>query len=136
MTPSLKKLCILGLATGIGNMLRTQSDDNKVIWRAVKLSEAGQQAIDSLPVKIDKSTIRRVTRKIDQVCKDKDIFDVAEMLSFLLLGLFDLQHYCKNNKHLDLVQKRALWFVKLFDPKLDNEEIHAEALRRYEEWVK
>jgi hypothetical protein len=43
MTPSLKKLCILGLATGIGNMLRTQSDDNKVIWRAVKLSEAGQR---------------------------------------------------------------------------------------------
>jgi len=134
MTPALKKLCIYGLATGIGEMLQKQSRDEQVQWRALKLAEAGQALIDCCQVKIDRSMISRVEKKIDQVCKNKAQYDVVEMLSFLFLGIQELQHY-SDSERLKTLEKRALWFTRLFDPKLEA-SVHELAYKRYERWVK
>lgn len=137
MTPALKKLTIFGLAAGVGEMLVEQGKTDQEKWRAQKLWEAGNGAADACRSKVDRSLLKRAMKKIDQLCEDGNDFDVAEMLSFLLLGLFDLQLYSRNNTdYIDLLIKRALWFTKLYDPKLDNEAIHAAALEKYEQWIK
>lgn len=135
MNPSLKKLCIFSLAASIGGMLVDQAAKDSIKWRAEKLREAGQAAIDHAHIKIDTNAMKRVEKKIDQVCKNKEYYDVAEMLSFLILGIQDLNHYCKFLESLITLEARALWFLKIFDPKLDQEDVHTEALRRYEEWI-
>ncbi|MBC8184931.1 hypothetical protein H8E88_27885 [candidate division KSB1 bacterium] len=134
MTPSLKKLCIYGLATGVGEMLQKQSRDEHVQWRALKLAEAGQALIDNCKIKIDSSMVNRVEKKIDQICKNKGQYDVVEMLSFLILGVQELRHY-SDSKRLKTLEKRAIWFTRLFDPKLEA-SVHELAYKRYERWVK
>ena len=137
MTPALKKLTVFGLAAGVGEMLVEQGSTEQEKWRAQKLWEAGNEAMELCRARVDRSALKRATKKIDQVCEDGNEFDAAEMLSFLLLGLFDLQLYSRNNSgHIDRLIKRTLWFTRLYDPKLDNEDIHAAALKKYERWVK
>jgi len=67
MTPSTKKLCIYGLATGIGEMLQKQSQDEQVQWRALKLAEAGQDCIDNCKIKIDSSAVARVEKRRNKI---------------------------------------------------------------------
>jgi len=145
MTPSLKKLCIFGLASGIGQMIQTQVDgfsdmtpDEKEIarWNAVELHRSGMSAISNCKVKIDSSKIRQASKRIDQVCKNKKLFDVTEMLSFLFMGLNDLAHYCKEKAIIKQVEDAALNFITLFDPNLEDEAIHAAALDKYERWIR
>jgi len=145
MTPSLKKLCIFGLASGIGQMIQTQVDgfsdmtpDEKEIarWNAVELHKSGMSAISNCKVKIDSSKIRQASKRIDQVCKNKKLFDVTEMLSFLFMGLNDLAYYCKENEIIKQVEDAALNFITLFDPNLEDESIHAAALDKYERWIR
>lgn len=135
MSPSLKKLYIFSLAAALGEKIRKESSDEAVIWRAEKLEEAGKNAINHCKVKVDNNAIKRVYEKISQVCDRKDEHDATEMLSFLLLGLQDLSYYSKGNETLNLIEKRALWFIKLFDPKLEDEEKHEAAYKKYEAWV-
>ena len=62
-------------------------------------------------------------------------FDIYEMLSFLLSGINDLTHYNKNNKDFVLIEKRIIWFMKLFDPKLKQNDIHQKAFEKYNKWI-
>ena len=71
MTPSLKKLCIYGLATGVGEMLQKQSRDEHVQWRALKLAEAGQDCIDNCKIKIDSSMVSRLRKRLMKYAKTK-----------------------------------------------------------------
>ena len=132
---TIKKLCIFCLATGVGQMIIDQTDDDKVAWRALKLSESGQKCIDNCQVKIDSSAVKRVKAKIDQICKHKDEYDIVEMLSFLVYGVQELiMHYSKSEM-LENLEKRALWFIKIYDPKFEA-NVHEIAYKRYEEWIK
>ena len=137
MTPSLKKLCIFGLATGVGQLVLQQTDDDRTAYRAQKLAESGQDAVDKCGIKVDRSMINRVRKKIDQVCIDKTEFDIVEMLSFLFLGLVDLELVCneKTTALIEPIRKRALWFMRIYDPKLDQEDNHARAMKKYNDWI-
>ena len=135
MTPALKKLTIFGLASGVSRSIMQQTADDSIVWRAAKLAEAGQDAIDACHAKVDNSRMRQVLSKIDAVCKDKETFDITTMLSFLVLGVQDLQYYCKDTRLLDVIERRALWFIKFFDPRLEDEELHADAFDRYSKWI-
>jgi len=137
MNTYLKKLCIFGLATGVGNMLQNQSKDEQVKWRARKLSEAGQALIDTCQVKVDSSSFSRSKLKIDQVNHDHEQFDVLETVSFVLLGTQELRHYATDDqyiKRLELLNKRAIWFMKLFDPTFKS-KVHETAYKKYYEWT-
>jgi len=133
MNTSIKKLCIFGLATGVGEMLQKQSKDEQVKWRAKKLSEAGQALIDNCKVKVDSSSVKRVRKHIDKVCKDKDQYDVVLMLSFLIFGVQELLHY-SGEERLKTLEKRAIWFTKIFDPKLES-SVHEDAYKQYVKWT-
>ena len=141
MKTPLKKLLIYGLASGVGLAIKQQEDRKKdpdlyATYRAKLLSDAGQAAVDVCRTTYNKSRQRQVKRKIDQICKDGEAYDIVEMLSFLILGIQELQHFCKDTSLIDVVEKRAVWFTKLYDPKLDNEEKHIIAYQRYEKWIK
>ena len=136
MTPSLKKLCIFSLATGLGQMISAQTDDDATRWRAAKLGEAGQNAIDRCHAKVDASRVKQVQEKIAQVCKDGEEFDLVETLSFLLLGLMELQHYSPGDSRIKTLIKRAMWFTRLYDPRLEDDATHEAAYRRFEAWIK
>ena len=144
MSPSLKKLVIFGLAAGIGTMIREQvggfadmTEDEKDLtsWNAEQLNAAGMAAIMKTKCRVDKSKIKQAEKKIDQVCKNKTQFDVAELLSFLFLGLNDLAYYCKDKETIKTVEDAALNFITVFDPNLDDSQIHEEALGKYEGWI-
>ena len=134
MNPSTKKLCIFGLATGVANMLVEQSTDERVKWRAQVLAKAGQLAVDKCNIKVDKSKLKQVQVKIDEVCKDKSEFDTVDMLSFLLLGLDDLQANCKDTSIINVMIKRTNWLIQYFDPKLENVDMFDRVLKRYLAW--
>ncbi len=104
------------------------------IENAQALSQAGQKAIESCHVKIDYSKLKKAKEKIDAVCQDGEQFDIAKMLSFLFLGLNDLSHYSKD-KIIKDVEDAALNFVVMYDPNLEDEQIHSEALKKYKEWI-
>lgn len=136
MTPSLKKLTILGLATGIAQMLLDQSDDAKVHWRSQVLYQASQLAVDKCNVTVDKSRLRQAQVKIDEVCLDGQDFDIVDMLSFLLIGLDDLQTHCKDISMINVMIKRTNWLLQYFDPKLESAKIFEDVHGRYLEWIK
>jgi len=144
MSPSLKKLVIFGLAAGIGNMIQDQvggftdmdpEEKKLTFWNAQELHGAGMAAIMKTKCRVDKSKIKQAEKKIDQVCKNKNQFDVAEMLSFLFLGLNDLGHYCKDKQTIKTVEDAALNFITVFDPNLEDSQIHEEALNKYGRWI-
>ena len=137
MKPALKKLCLFGLSEGIGKMLINQTDDEKVKWRATKLKEAGNYAIKNCRIKIDKTKLKQTERKIESIYEDQSEFDIITMLSFILCGVNDLFFFSKdkNNKSLLLLEKRLVWFIKYYDPKLENEDIHQKAFKKYYKWV-
>ena len=144
MSPSLKKLCVFGLAAGIGTMIQDQvggftdmdQEEKKLtFWNAQELHGAGMAAILKTKCKIDQSKIRQASEKIDQVCKNKNQFDVAEMLSFLFLGLNDLAYHCRDKQMIKTVEDAALNFITVFDPNLEDSRIHEEALNKYGRWI-
>jgi hypothetical protein len=113
----------------------TEDEKSLTFWNAEQLHAAGMAAIMKTKCKIDKSKIRQAEKKIDQVCKNKNQFDVAEMLSFLFLGLNDLGHYCNDKRVIKDVEDAALNFITVFDPNLEDTRIHEEALNKYGRWV-
>lgn len=135
LTTPLKKLCLFGLAEGLGKMTIDQTDDERVFWRADKLREAGAIALDKSKIKIDKSKIRKVKDKIESVYKNQEEFNIVILLSFILSGIQDLLFYDRKNEILKLLEKRLIWFIKFYDPKLDQEEIHQEAFEKYQKWL-
>jgi len=141
MNTPLKKLCIFGLAAGIGNMIIDQApkiltgvDLYITFKKAQALSQAGQKAIESCHVRIDHGKLKKAYEKIDEICHNGEQFDIAKMLSFLFLGLNDLSHYSKAKTIKD-VEDAALNFVVMYDPNLEDEQIHSEALKKYKEWI-
>ena len=141
MSPSLKKLIIFSLAEGIGDMVIDQCAEPDGIARSVilvnasNLKSAGARALSTCHSKVDSSVMRRASSVLDSVCKDKDLFDISEMLSFLFLGLADLAHHCNDKDAIKDVEDAALNFITVYDPNLDDDETHARALEKYERWV-
>ena len=78
--------------------------------------------------------VSRVEKKIDEICKNKSQFDAVLVLSFLIYGLQELRHY-SDSERLKTLEKRAIWFTRLFDSKLESEQ-HEQAYEKYEDWVK
>jgi len=144
MNTPLKKLCIFGLADGLGNMIAKQVstdkhtkeyDRERIIYRASLLSKAGQEAVDKCHVKKDNNAVKNVKKKIDLLCKNTQEFGVVEMLNILFLGISDLEHFCKDTKYIEPIKKRTLFFMKLYDSKLEQEEIQVEAAEKYDKWI-
>jgi hypothetical protein len=109
--------------------------EETTIWRSEKLTESGQAAIDKCHAKVDGSRVMQAHKKISEVCKVGEAFDLVETLSFLLLGLMELQHYSPGDSRIKTLIKRAMWFTRLYDPKLEQESAHADAYRRFEQWM-
>lgn len=143
MSPSLKKLCIFGLAIGLGKMVLSQihnlnldqTEKELVIWNATEIINTGQKAIDNCHIKVDKSKLRQAKKKIDQVCNNGGEFVIKEMLIFIFSGLNDLAHFCKEKETIKSIEEAALSFTTLYDPNLEDEETQAMALERYERWA-
>jgi hypothetical protein len=148
MNVSLKKLCIYSLATGLGLMIKERLNadapefsDLDAIERRVILDNAeeliltGQDAIDNCQVKVDSSSVRRCHRKIEEICKDGQEYDVVEVLSFLFLGLADLELFCGDKKRIAAVKDAALNFMVWDEPGLDDEAIQFAAMVKYCKWI-
>ena len=152
MNASTKKLCIYGLATGLGIMIRerlgneaeefkdlSEIERQVILDNTAEIQAAGQYAIDHTilhdKVKVDRSRLRQVHRKVEEVCKDGEEYDVVETLSFLFLGLAELEFYCRDKKKIETVKDAALNFMTVYDPNLENEEIHKAANDKYNQWI-
>ncbi len=141
MKTPLKKVCILALSAGIGKMVfrqsfkleMTQDERCETLWNAKQISDAGQEALNHCGVKIDKSRMKQAKAKIDEFKKDTDKFDIAETLSFLFLGLNDINN---GDPMITAVENAVLNFMTAFDPNLENEDLHSIALKKYERWIK
>lgn len=96
---------------------------------------AGEMALAKCNARIDKSKLKQAEKKIEQVCKDGDVFDIVETLSFLFLGLNDLGHYCKDKDMIKAVEDVALNFTTVYDPNLEDEINHQKAMEKYEKWI-
>ena len=135
MKTALKKVCLFSLAAGLGEMIQEQvstfdmSDAKRkiTIWNAQQISITGQKALDNCGIKIDHSRYKQTWRKIDEIRKDKDLFDIAEMLSFLFLGLQDLFG-------IEALEQAVLNFITQYDPNLENDKMHEIAGEKYYKW--
>ena len=148
MKPAMKKLCIYSLATGLGLMIKDRLNADApeftdldaierqvILDNAEDLRSAGQDAIDNCQVKVDSSAARRCHRKIEEICKDGQEYDVVEVLSFLFLGLADLELFCGDKKRIAAVKDAALNFMVWYDPGLDDQAVHFAAMVKYCKWI-
>lgn len=154
MNPSLKKLVILSLAGAFGSLIRKEMahphlraralggmDDTAfdlLMWHCDQMDEAGHRAFAEVTrgITVDGSMIRQSQAKIWEACGTVGSLDVTRTLSFLCLGLDELEHYCQ--KHADVlrpVAEAARGFITLWDPNFEDETIHAAALAAYERWI-
>ncbi len=147
MNTSLKKICIFALATSIGQMVISQChkfnmDDGEkktTIWNADQISKAGDTALELCGIKVDKSRLKQASRKIDELKKDGDEFDILETLSFIFLGIQDFQvgrkKYATSQPYLQDLEDACLNFLTQYDPNLEKDDIHKKANEKYQTWV-
>lgn len=151
MTPSLKKLCIFGLAAGFDKIIINQINDpemlekyygdlaqdelNTIIWNANLIGSTGQTALDKCDIKKDKSKIRQAKRKIEEAVEHYQQVDMTKILSFLFCGLSELNHYCHEKDIIQPVSDAVLNYITLHDPNLEDEDTHEAAFNAYEKWV-
>lgn len=138
MNTSVKKILIFALADGIASAVLAQSEEDDAKWRAKKLKESATHAIKKTGVTITQRTVRKLERKIENLNMNDGKFNIITALSLCLLGLMELQHYANRTarSYIDPVLRRTMWFIKLYDPKLEDEELHAKAMHKYIEWLK
>ena len=135
MNTSMKKLTILGLCSGLGDMIGKQAEDDELFCIARRFKMLADNALAKSNVKITRRLIDRVREKIDGVYRDGEEFDALETLSLCLLGLMDLQHHSGKGTPVDALLMHAMYFTKYWDPELQDEGAHAEATRKYLEWL-
>ena len=151
MTPSLKKICIFGLASGLGQIVREQIMDPEkkakyfadlnqdeielLLWHCTNIETTGKIALDKTKAKKDNSKMRQASRKIVEAAGTLGEIDVLKMLSFLFLGLTELEHYCNDKDIIKEVREVATGFMTQFDPNLELDDIHAEAHEQYKRWI-
>ena len=151
MTPSLKKLCIFGLAAGFDEIIIKQINDpsmlkkyygdlsreevGTVIWNANLIGATGRAALDQCHAKKDKSKIRQAKRKIEEAVEHYQQVDITKLLSFLFCGLSELNHFCNEKNIIQPVSDAVLNYITLHDPNLEDERTHEAALNAYERWV-
>lgn len=143
MKTSLKKLCIFGLGAGLADMVfqqaprqgYTKDEFNLVIEMCAHLKTTSLFAIEKSRIKVTKKMIDKVKVKIDKFQHNATVFDITEALSFLLLGVQDLIHFCNDKTYIQPVEDAAMNFVTVFDPNLEDEDTHASALERYKRWI-
>jgi hypothetical protein len=136
MTPSLKKVCILCLLDSLTETIKNSAKKESIKWKATKLQEAGIKALRSLDFTIDKSKRKYIIKKINEVYVEGDVIDILFGLIFLNAGLCDLEHYNKHNKYFNIIMKRTIWLLQEWDKQLDKNEMYADAIKAYEEWIK
>ena len=143
MKTPLKKACIFSLSAGLGKMVMSQihqfnlADDEKkklIVWHSNQIAIAGEKALKNCNVKIDKSMLKQASKKITEaaIVQHDNSFEILEVLSFLFLGLNDLS----SDKNSKQVEDAVLNFMTMYDPNLENEDLHKIALKKYERWVK
>lgn len=93
-----------------------------------------KKALEKCNVKIDNSMFARAAKKINEaaIVQHYESFDILEVLSFLFLGLNDLS----SDKNSKAVEDAVLNFITMYDPNLENDDLHQIALKKYEEWCK
>jgi len=133
MNTPLKKLCLIGMIDSLCESIKNSKNES-LLWRTQKLNEASKQALESSKIKTTFNLRKRAKKKVDSAYGYQEEFDVYEMLSFLLVGINDITHYNKKNADFLLVEKRIIWVMKLFDPKLEQEKIHQKAYNKYKKW--
>lgn len=135
MTTSEKKLLILGLCSGLGDMLMTQTMDDEVFRHARRFKTLADRAIGACHIRITHQMLKRIKDKLSEVYTNGTEFNVVEVLSLCILGLMDLQHYSGEGTPVDAVLTHAMYFTKLWDPKLQDEDSHSAAVRKYRDWL-
>ncbi|WP_333664762.1 hypothetical protein [Desulfobacter postgatei] len=154
MNPSLKKLVILSLAGSIGSLIRKEMEHphlreraiggmdgtayDLLMWHCDQMDETGHRAFAELTrgITVDGSMIRQSQAKIWEAVGTLGEMDLTRALSFLCLGIDELEHYCQNNRDvLRAVGEAARGFVTMWDPNFEDEETHAAALADYERWI-
>ena len=136
MNTATKKICLFALAIGVADMIieqtpKTDKGYDKIIWRAKKLREAGKLTLDKCHVKKDMNAVRKAKKYTDVLWKNSVTFNVLEVMSFLFAGLNDLAHY---GADVELLEKRVLWFLKLYKGSLDDEDLNGRMMKQYEDW--
>ena len=135
MTPSVKKLCIYSLTVGLGQKIKEETEDEVLQYRMQKLQESGQYAVDTCFGTIDNSRIKQIKKKIDHVYKGAERVDILDMLLFLLTACTDLEESGCKDISLEVIIRRLLWCLQLFDPKMDNTDRYIKTQQLYKEWI-
>ena len=149
MTPKIKKLTVLALAASFGNLIKDQIDEalpditdqerELLLWHCDQITKAGNKAYNKVcgGIKRDKSTLKASAGKIlEAIGGSFAVIDMTRMLSFLVMGLDELEHYCK--QHREVIREAAdatRGFITLWDPNFEDEETHAAAMADYERWI-
>jgi len=151
MTPSLKKLVIFGLAAGIGPIIRDQINDpdkkvkyfadlsqdeiKLLLWHCSNIETAGKTAMDKTKAKKDNSKMRQAERKIIEAAGTLGEIDVLRMLSFLFLGLTELELYCNDKDMIKEVREVTTGMMTFWDPNLELDDTHSEAHEQFARWI-
>lgn len=84
MSPSLKKLCVYGLAAGLGSLVLsrlhqldyTQEEKELMAWNANQIIIAGERAITGCNVVADNAKIKQAEKKITEACMVDSKFNI------------------------------------------------------------
>ena len=148
MRTPLKKACIFGLACGLGEIVFKQivkdssgkainQDEQVLIDNAILLTEQGQEVLNNSHIKKDRSLVRDVDRNIDRLVRSRDEFNIVELLSVLLLGVQDLEHYANYPDALKELSCTIQNLIYAYNAKENNTEDdeHEVAYARYQKWI-
>ena len=123
----MNRVIVPALITGIGYTLHKRAVSSTFKWRALKLMEAGQIAVDNSPLNLRKKSLAMVSKKVMELEK----FELPLLLNIVLEALDDMSEH--GHKHPQLA-KRVAWLYDLYDPKLDDIKMYRKARMEYLIW--
>ena len=158
MTDATKRLLLYSLAGDISDMVISQTPnmDHTYAKAFACLSETCYDIIRRSGIYATESMLKKIRASVDYLYKNKETFDVVEVLSIIHLGCSDIiaKTINKNADKAPLILpdhmlKRAtakctaeiaivelvLWIIKLYDPDYLEQDKYKNSYNRYLEWI-
>jgi hypothetical protein len=130
----LKLICLFCLLAGAGERIIKNSKNKKEKKIAGGLVKLGQKLLDKSGIKLNEKIILSVYQNIARVYPNDYNPAPLEVISFVFFGIFEIYIGTGLNKYLDLLIPVFIRALKVYDPKLNNEQVHTKAMLKYLSW--
>lgn len=134
MTNDLKLVCLYSLLSGAGERIIKYSKNKKEKKIAGGLMKLGRKLLDKSGIKVDKNMVFGVYSNIARVYPDHSAPPAIEVISFVFLGIFEVYMQMGLGKALDVLIPVFIRALKVYDPKLENDNIYSVSMEKYFSW--